>query len=107
MVITMNTSRSNGHYACVDCRESFKGTHKCPRCGKLMQYMGKHWTAPRKSNDKAWKLLANGIRLWDTRHRIKRIRQFPNRYSSVVFKQGKRKNNDTYYYGYDVDDRRK
>lgn len=37
---------------------------QCPG-GHAMICMGKHWRAPKRNNIKAWKMLANGHKLWD------------------------------------------
>lgn len=60
------------HYACFDCRKTFKrrlfsdirkGTEiaeaKCPQCGKLMANMGLDFAAPPKDEVKKWEHLRN------------------------------------------------
>ncbi|MEX0171408.1 hypothetical protein [Streptomyces sp. LMG1-1-1.1] len=50
------------HYACVSCRVSFKrhpGTKQiCPRCAVPMLCAGHDFAAPRRSNRKAWSVVA-------------------------------------------------
>ena len=63
------------HYACFDCRKTFKRRllsdiqegysmkqeehpAKCPQCGQFMADMGKDFEAPKKDDVKAWKHMA-------------------------------------------------
>ncbi len=48
---------SNTHYVCRPCRQVFKGTSKCPHCGEPMVNYGKKFHAPRKTDDRGWKLV--------------------------------------------------
>jgi len=51
------------HYACFDCRKTFKGTdrrqhqtHKsCPQCGVTMTVMGNDFKAPRRKDTAQWR----------------------------------------------------
>lgn len=61
------------HYACFDCRKTFKrkllahirystknsGEAKCPECGKLTADMGLDFESPRKDDQKSWEHLKN------------------------------------------------
>jgi len=45
------------HYACLDCRITFKkhgGEYPCPKCGKIMVALGRDFKAPRKQNKAQW-----------------------------------------------------
>jgi hypothetical protein len=51
------------HYACVSCRISFKRHpsptgHACPRCTGPLRCAGHDFAAPRRSNRKAWSVVA-------------------------------------------------
>ncbi|MFD9515976.1 hypothetical protein [Streptomyces sp. NPDC059979] len=51
------------HYACVSCRIGFKrhprdGGHTCPRCTGPVLCAGHDFAAPRRSNRKAWSVVA-------------------------------------------------
>ncbi|WP_055586503.1 hypothetical protein [Peterkaempfera griseoplana] len=51
------------HYACVACRISFKRhpaptAHTCPRCAAPLRCAGHDFAAPRRSNRKAWTVVA-------------------------------------------------
>ncbi|RYY88009.1 MAG: hypothetical protein EOO15_10285 [Chitinophagaceae bacterium] len=60
------------HYACFDCRKTFKrrlmwdiqrgaddkAEARCPQCGALMANMGKDFEAPKMSDQKAWRHIA-------------------------------------------------
>ncbi|MER5204761.1 hypothetical protein [Streptomyces sp. NPDC002825] len=51
------------HYACVSCRISFKkhprdAGHTCPRCDGPLLCAGHDFAAPRRSNRKAWSVVA-------------------------------------------------
>ncbi|MGW5103829.1 hypothetical protein [Streptomyces sp. NPDC004100] len=51
------------HYACVACRISFKrhpraAGHTCPRCAGPLLCAGHDFAAPRRSNRKAWSVVA-------------------------------------------------
>ncbi|WP_432126298.1 hypothetical protein [Streptomyces sp. bgisy082] len=51
------------HYACVSCRISFKrhpngAGHPCPRCSEPMPCAGHDFAAPRRSDRKAWSVVA-------------------------------------------------
>ncbi|MGW5779901.1 hypothetical protein [Streptomyces sp. NPDC003863] len=51
------------HYACVSCRISFKrhpskAGHTCPRCTGPLLCAGHDFAAPRRSNRKAWSVVA-------------------------------------------------
>lgn len=63
------TNRYKPHYACFNCRKTFKRkllwdiqrsdefelkAAKCPECGQLMACMGKDFESPKKENVKAW-----------------------------------------------------
>lgn len=47
---------------CVVCRTSFKGGSGC---GHEKIYMSHKWRAPKKDNDKAWKMIEAGDIWWD------------------------------------------
>lgn len=49
---------SNDCSICLDCRLSFKGTDKCPSCGKPLIGMGKKFKAPRRTNLNQWRKVA-------------------------------------------------
>lgn len=55
----------NSISVCVPCRFAAKQTWKCPHCGLEMAYAGRKWRAPKKNNDRAWKMIAAGDWLWD------------------------------------------
>lgn len=59
-----------GTLVCVKCRHVARGrAGTCPICRQTMQHMYYTWRAPKKTNDKAWKLIENGQWLWD-RHAV-------------------------------------
>lgn len=68
---------SNRPKVCVPCREVFKDTYKCPRCGNTMVVQTYRWRAPKKNNDAAWKLIEQGIWLWDKKALAKIARLDP------------------------------
>lgn len=63
-------SWSSVHYACLDCRVSFKkprtdlsreaetAVFPCPNCGSPLQYMGRSFKAPRRTAVVQWRKLA-------------------------------------------------
>ncbi|MET9932760.1 MULTISPECIES: hypothetical protein [unclassified Streptomyces] len=55
------------HYACVSCRVSFKryshdAAPPCPRCSEPMLCAGHDFAAPRRSDRKAWSVVAVVLR---------------------------------------------
>ncbi|MFJ8039707.1 hypothetical protein ACIRBX_04215 [Kitasatospora sp. NPDC096147] len=58
------------HYACVSCRVSHKrhpaeagrDGHPCPRCGVTMLCAGHDFAAPRRTDRKAWSVVAVVLR---------------------------------------------
>lgn len=55
------------HYACVSCRIGFKrhpngAGHPCPRCSEPMLCAGHDFAAPRRSDRKAWSVVAVVLR---------------------------------------------
>ncbi|MFH8717664.1 hypothetical protein [Streptomyces zaomyceticus] len=51
------------HYACIPCRISFKrhpsdAGHTCPRCAGPLLCAGHDFAAPRRTNRKAWSVVA-------------------------------------------------
>lgn len=58
---------STSPYVCVPCRNVFRLTGKCPDFGEVLVRRHHKWRAPRKTNDKAWKLIEQGDWLWDKR----------------------------------------
>lgn len=54
-------------HVCIGCRK-VDFHPECPQCGKETVLVGHRWRPPKKNNDRAWKLIANGEWLWDTRH---------------------------------------
>lgn len=59
-------------HACVKCREVFTNRTTCNK-GHEMTRVANDWAAPRKSNNKAWSLIAKGDWLWDKK-RVQRGR---------------------------------
>lgn len=58
---------SNSPYVCVPCRYVAKQTSVCPHCRGEMIHMSYRWRAPRRTNRRAWALIASGVWLWDRR----------------------------------------
>jgi tRNA(Ile2) C34 agmatinyltransferase TiaS len=57
---------SNQTYACLACRKSARVSQWrklpiCPQCGKPMSCLGQHWRLPKRSDDKAWKILCANV----------------------------------------------
>lgn len=93
---------SNYTFVCIPCRvvlkrgnwlsETYKTKYSryertryygvCPSCKGRMECYGKHWTAPKKNNDRAWKRIANGDTLWNHRKLRKRGRYWGENYRS-------------------------
>jgi len=66
---------------CITCRGVNK--HNVSSCPGEFVRMSYRWRAPKKSNNKAWNMVANGDVWWDKRHitrkAIKKARRFTNR----------------------------
>ena len=58
---------SSDTYICIPCRFVTKSVWgaNCPKCREPMKNMGTHWRAPKKSNERAWRLIEQGKYLWD------------------------------------------
>ena len=59
----------HSYYVCAECREINKP------CNHETIRVGSNWSAPRKTNDKAWKLIASGDIWWNKRRIDRPLRQ--------------------------------
>ena len=48
-------------------RSITQNTFTCPKCSTSLLNMGKRWRPPKKTNDKAWRKIANGDYWWDVK----------------------------------------
>ena len=49
---------SNSKWVCFDCRSTYNREHqKCPTCGGDVQFIGKYFKPPKRSNDKEWEAI--------------------------------------------------
>jgi hypothetical protein len=51
----------------------------CPTCGNVDRIFHSKWRAPKKTNDLAWKRIANGERDWDRKAVSKKSRRWNER----------------------------
>lgn len=77
----------NNTFICIPCRIADKYGGVCKRCGESMRSMGSRWSAPRKTNDRAWKRIEVGDIWWDKK-KIDRANagshRFMNRWPEIV-----------------------
>src|SRR5215467_3368267 len=58
----------NSPHVCVPCRKVYRQyMDRCPQCKGFMAHPGYRWRAPKRINNKAWKLIEKGFWLWDTK----------------------------------------
>lgn len=81
---------SHATNVCVQCRHVTKIGAGCP-AGHELRYMGRHWRAPKKDNDAAWKRIEAGDFLWDKRVTRKHlVDRWPGDWWNLV-ERGKRR----------------
>lgn len=64
---------SGDNLVCIPCRFTAKRRdwgvgvkpYECPHCGEPFRNMGTKWRPPKKNNEIAWKLIAQGNIWWD------------------------------------------
>jgi hypothetical protein len=72
-------------YVCVPCRLAMKSMSVCSNCHNPAEFCGYRWRAPKRTNDRAWKMIESGDFMWDKKAIAKKRAKLTH--SAVLFEQ--------------------